>query len=394
MHLTSLTNQQLFKNVPVKTVEAILGSCPTRKVSLGEAIIIPGCVNHSLYIIVTGRLGVRLDNPDSPVSFPILPGECIGEMSIIENRLTSAWVIAEEPCELIVVPEELFWDQIVPDPVMMRNLLQMLTTRMRRSNQVLMDAREQQLRYEQMQKELDTAGKIQANILPDATALLPNYPQVDLHAWMNPAKEVGGDFYDAFALDANRICVAIGDVSGKGMPAALFMVRVMTLLRMSVLAEKGLIDVLARVNKVLCEHNPDMMFVTIFVGVIDVNTGLFQFSNGGHNAPLAAIGEKVFKTLSGISGMLLGVYDAATYPVNELVFHTGDTILLYTDGVTEAENPFQEQFTLERAIAISNQSTDGSMEELIFAMNSAVNIFSAGAVQSDDVTLLGLRLLA
>lgn len=390
MSLASLTQQPFFKHVPLERVEALLAACPRRNLAAGETIITPGEENHSLYILLSGKLEVRLDNPGTPVSFPILPGECIGEMSIIENRLTSAWVGAIEPSELIVVPAADFWERVVPDPAIMRNLLQILTTRMRRSNQVVMDAREQQLRFEALQKELETAGKIQANILPDAQALNQHYPQVDLFALMNPAKEVGGDFYDLFALDDERFCLAIGDVSGKGMPAALFMVRVMTLLRMSVQATGNLDGVLETVNRHLSENNPEMMFVTLFVAILEVPSGRLEYSVGGHNPPLLARAGAPFGELVGNSGILLGVHDRAIYPVNEIILQPGDRLLLYTDGVTEAENSAQDILTLERVIETLNQAGGAQAEELAGILSAAVREFSHGASQSDDITILAL----
>jgi sigma-B regulation protein RsbU (phosphoserine phosphatase) len=390
MPLASLTQQSFFKHVPLETVEALLAACPRRSLAPGETIITPGEENHSLYILLSGKMEVRLDNPGTPVSFPILPGECIGEMSIIENRLTSAWVGAAEASELIVVPEADFWERVVPDPAMMRNLLQILTIRMRRSNQVVMEAREQQLRFEALQKELETAGKIQANSLPDARVLNQQYPQVDLFALMSPAKEVGGDFYDLFALDGERFCLAIGDVSGKGMPAALFMVRVMTLLRMSVQAAGRLEGVLETVNRHLSENNPDLMFVTLFVAILEVPTGRLEYSVGGHNPPLLSQGGAAFGELGGAAGILLGVLPGATYPVNEIRLQPGDRLLLYTDGVTEAENPAQDLLTLGRAMEALNQAGRVQAEELAAALNAAVREFSHGASQSDDITILAL----
>jgi sigma-B regulation protein RsbU (phosphoserine phosphatase) len=207
---------------------------------------------------------------------------------------------------------------------------------------------------------------------------------------MNPAKEVGGDFYDLFALDGERFCLAIGDVSGKGMPAALFMVRVMTLLRMSVQAAGRLEGVLETVNRHLSENNPDLMFVTLFVAILEVPTGRLEYSVGGHNPPLLSQGGAAFGELGGAAGILLGVLPGATYPVNEIRLQPGDRLLLYTDGVTEAENPAQDLLTLGRAMEALNQAGRVQAEELAAALNAAVREFSHGASQSDDITILAL----
>ncbi len=388
-----LTSHQLFKGISAEVVQEILAGCPVHHVEKGAVLIEPGQENHSLFVIASGRLEVRLQNPDGTIRFLLEAGEVIGEMSIIENRPTSAFVYADTSATLVEVPESRFWSNIVSNPAAMRNLLQMLTTRMRRSNQALMESMEQQLRFEQLQKELDTAGKIQSNILPKSSPLFPAHPLVDAHAVIAPAREVGGDLYDAFAIDSQRVCVAIGDVSGKGMPAALFMVRVITLLRISVLAAGGLEGVLAVVNRMLSEANDDMMFVTLFVAVLDLHTGQLEFSNGGHNPPLVSSQGQPFQPINMPSGMMLGVFDGAQYSVQRQVFLPGDRLLLYTDGVTEAENPRQEMYTLERTLDCLNTSEAPHMTALVNDLLTGVRLFSDGANPSDDITVLGVRLI-
>lgn len=389
----SLANHELFRDIPLNLVAPVLAECPVQYLQQDEILISPGEENHHLYLLVSGRLQVYLNTIDSQISFPIDPGECIGEMSIIESRLTSAFVVAEEASSLVVLPEDLFWEKIVRLPGAVRNLLRMLSQRMRKHNEVTRQTLEQQLRYEHLQKELEAAGKIQANILPQDIPLFPNHPQIDVCALIEPAKEVGGDFFDAFAVDHRHIYIAVGDVSGKGMPAALFMVRVMTLLRMSLSKQSNFGSLLSVVNRILCENNDDCMFVTLFVGLLDVTTGKLIYMNGGHNPPFLSSNGKLFKLLQLPKGIVLGISEHAHYEVAELTMQPGDTLVLYTDGVTEAGNAQQEFFSVERTRDILAGSAGEDITTIVKTLQDAVAQFSKGLPQADDITILTLRYL-
>ena len=208
---------------------------------------------------------------------------------------------------------------------------------------------------------------------------------------MEPAKEVGGDFFDAFALDNDNIYIAIGDVSGKGMPAALFMVRVITLLRMGISNEATFGAVLPMVNQMLCQNNEDCMFVSLFVGLLNVKTGHLTYMNGGHNRPFFARSGNPFELLDVPRSLVLGLHDQSVYDVAELTLKPGDTLVLYTDGVTEAENTDQAYFAIDRTTAVLNKSAKKDMTNLVQTLQAAVVEFSNGAPQSDDITLLALR---
>ena len=387
----ALADYTLFKDLPPDLIESILSECPVQQLYKDELLLSSGQENHYLYLLISGQLQVYLDNVDSNFSFVVEPGECIGEMSIIEERRVSAYVIAEQDSRLIVLPEDVFWTKFVRLPIAMRNFLQVLSQRLRKQNQITRQALEQQIRYEHLQKELEAAGKIQANILPKKSPLFPKHPQVDVYASMTPAKEVGGDFFDAFALDNDHIYIAIGDVSGKGMPAALFMVRVITLLRMSISNEATFGSLLPTVNQMLCENNEDCMFVTLFVGVLDVKTGRLSYMNGGHNPPFISRHGGPFEFLEVPRALVLGISERAQYDVAELTLHPGDTLVLYTDGVTEAENSSREFFYTDRTAAVLQKVGHKDMTALVKALQDAVVEFSENMPQSDDITLLALR---
>ena len=243
---------------------------------------------------------------------------------------------------------------------------------------------------ERIETELSVAARIQAGILPKK---LPARSEFDLFASMEPAKEVGGDFYDYYFLDENHLMVTVADVSDKGMPAALFMVAAKTLLKDCALllgTVEQLSEVVARTNDRLSEANDEGMFVTVFTGVLDVGTGEFVYVNAGHNPPLVRRNGTV-DFLPTAQSPMLGVMEGLHFPVERLTLSPGDMLFLYTDGVTEAMNEKREIFTGERLhAALSAQPTEKTAEEILAAVRGAVDAHANGAEPSDDVTMLGL----
>jgi phosphoserine phosphatase RsbU/P len=392
--LTLLLGHQLFSGLPEQAILELLTSCPIIFLNKGDVLLSPGIENHHLYLLLAGHLRIYLDAVDSPTSFHIEPGEFIGEMSIIEQRKTSAYVVAHETSRLVAIHEDQFWGKVGSFPGAMRTMLRMFSERMRKQNEVTRRVGEQQLKYEHLQRELAAAGNIQANILPQEFPLFPDHPQVDVFALMEPARHVGGDFYDAFALDDEHIYVAVGDVSGKGLPAALFMVRAITLLRMTLSKKKKFHTVLPKMNEMLCENNKDFTFLTLVVAMLNVKTGALHIVNGGHNAPLLAAGERPFTPLPVPKGALLGVSEKITFEVAEYQLNPGDTLFLYTDGVTECENERQNFFSVDQMQAVLNMTVPPHTPlTLITQLRQSLQKFAQGVPQSDDITMLALTYL-
>ena len=384
-------NQDLFTGLSDSVIQKIFAKCKILQLEQGDIALSPGEANHYLYLVLSGSLLVFLDEIESKSSFTIQEGEYIGEMSIIEGHVTSAYVVAKEKCRLIEIHEDLFWDEIASHRRVLRNMLTLFSQRIRKQNEVTKAAIEKQLRYEHLQQDLAAAGKIQANILPQESPLFPDYPQIDVCAIMKPAREVGGDFYDAFAIDDEHICIAVGDVSGKGLPSAMFMVRVITLLRMSLVKKKNFKSVMSKVNRLLCKNNHECNFVTIFLGMLNVKTGQLKYFNGGHNAPFIAKADRPFDLLAMPSGTLLGFSEQVVYDLAEIQLAANDTIVLYTDGITEAQNHKQELFGIERARVVLNEADANNVHDLVKQMRKQVKKFSKKIPQSDDITLLALR---
>lgn len=251
---------------------------------------------------------------------------------------------------------------------------------------------------QRIEADLDVARDIQNGTLPHDF----NFHRTDfeVYAYMQAAREVGGDFYDFYMIDDYHLVVTIADVSGKGVPAALFMMRSKTILKnitMMSIHPDDLGAALAIANQQLFENNPEMMFVTVFLGILDVKTGEFRYANAGHNPPLvvqSASGERRWKYLrSKQRDHMLGVVEEAEYEMHKILLAPGDMIFLYTDGVTEAMDR-NERFYSEERLRKTLARVDvpfASMKEVLAGVRADIEGYTDGAEQSDDITMLGLR---
>ena len=239
-------------------------------------------------------------------------------------------------------------------------------------------------------KELEQAALIQRSILPAIFPPFPDRKEFELHAAMAPAREVGGDFFDFFLLDRERLGFVVGDVSGKGVPAALFMAVTRTLLRATAQHIPTPAECLTSVNKTLIEQNASGMFVTLFYGVLDTRTGEIQFANAGHNPPYLFSAQGV-RALREKSGPMLGVIEGVEYVARTCRIEPGQGIVLYTDGVTEAADPERNFFDEQRLEGFLSERRLDSGQRLVAGLLGAARDFSRGLPQADDITVLALR---
>ena len=208
------------------------------------------------------------------------------------------------------------------------------------------ESQQEHNQLESIKNDLAIAGEIQQTILPRSFPPFPELTEVvDIYASMTPAKDVGGDFYDFFQIDDERIGLVIADVSGKGVPASLFMAVSRTLLRATALRGVSSAECLTYANKLLCKESLDSMFVTVFYGIYHYKAGMMDYTNAGHNPPYLLRGGRTVECLPVASNFVVGVFDDIEFESNTLTFGIGDTLLLYTDGVTEAFNDKREQFS-------------------------------------------------
>jgi len=245
---------------------------------------------------------------------------------------------------------------------------------------------------ERIGAELNVATQIQASMLPCIFPAFPERAEFDIYATMQPAKEVGGDFYDFFLIDNDNLAVVMADVSGKGVPAALFMVIAKTLIKNNAQLGKSPKEVFETVNNILCENNDAGMFVTAFMGYLNIPSGKFTFVNAGHNFPLIKKQNK-YEFLKTKPAFILAGMENIVYKENELFLKSGDVLFLYTDGVTEAMNRSYELFSDAKLLETAEKYKDTSPLELLPIIKKEIDKFADGAEQADDITMLALKIL-
>ena len=251
---------------------------------------------------------------------------------------------------------------------------------------------EAQAKVEAVETELYIAAKIQTDALPPVAPEFADHLEVSLRASMNTAKEVGGDFYDYFTIDDHRICFLIADVSGKGTPAALFMMTTKTMIKDYALTHGSTAEIFTAVNQRLCENNEAGMFATAWIGILDTETMTLQYTNAGHNYPMFKRPGEPCDFLKKKHGLFLAGMDDTIYSQSEMQRQAGDRLLLYTDGVTEAHDPNRQLYGDDRLMAVINNTADESGERVLSSILSDVNLFAGSEPQFDDITMIVLTI--
>ena len=238
--------------------------------------------------------------------------------------------------------------------------------------------------------ELDMASKIQKGALPDSFPAFPDRQEFELYASMEPAKEIGGDFYDFFLIDEDHLCLVIADVSGKGVPAALFMMASKIILANNAIMGKSPSEILCDSNNAICANNKLEMFVTVWVGILEISTGILSAANAGHEYPAIKKENGGFEIFKDRHGFVLGGEEGMKYRDYEIRLSPGDKLFVYTDGVPEANDPDGNMFGVERMIDALNEDPDASPEQVLGTVRGEISKFVKEAEQFDDMTMLCL----
>ncbi len=267
-------------------------------------------------------------------------------------------------------------------------------------NQMTVDLKDYMLNLEQTTKEkerigaeLNVATQIQADMLPNIFPAFPDNPELDLYATMTPAKEVGGDFYDFFRIDEDHIGLVMADVSGKGVPAALFMVIAKTLIKNHAMQGLTPMEILRRTNEQLCEGNKSELFVTVWIAIINIKSGEGVASNAGHEHPALMRAGSDFELVKYKHSVAVAIMDGVMFREHEFHMNPGDMVFVYTDGVTEATDASNELFGDERLVASLNAHRDLAPRELLDAVRADIDAFVGDAPQFDDLTMMAFRYL-
>ena len=246
---------------------------------------------------------------------------------------------------------------------------------------------------ERVEAELDMATKIQAEQLPNIFPAFPERSEFDIYATMTPAKEVGGDFYDFFMIDNDHLALVMADVSGKGVPAALFMMMSKILINNYAMMGLSPREVLERTNNTICKSNENKMFVTVWFGVLEISTGKITAANAGHEYPIIRQPNGSFELFKDKHSFVIGGIPGLKYSQYEYTLQKGATLFVYTDGVPEATDPELKLFGTDRLVETLNKTPDAPPEQLLENVHKAVNEFVGDAPQFDDLTMLGLTML-
>ncbi|MFI4939647.1 MAG: PP2C family protein-serine/threonine phosphatase [Burkholderiales bacterium] len=384
----------LFKDADQQAVTDALGECEVLPLPAGTVLLQIGAINHDVYILLSGILSIHFDddlNPDKAIS--IFPGECVGELSVIDGKPVSALVLTETDARVVKVGGNVFWQRLMTVPGVAKNLVLTLTSRVRATNIMTLNALREQLELTHLRKELDTARQLQASMLPLERPLFPERSEeIEVCGLMEPASNVGGDLFDCFFVDDNLLFFCIGDVSGHGIAAALFMARTIGLLRILAVNIQQPDKLLETLNERLCKGNETNLFVTLFCGFFNLESGELLYSNGGHCAPMRFANGCV-SLLPMPKGPLVGTFPGARFAAMACKLVDNDVLLCYSDGITEANNPDGAEFSEHRCLAILEQAGRLPLPELLDALRREVAVFTGTNKLEDDCTMFAVRRL-
>ena len=244
---------------------------------------------------------------------------------------------------------------------------------------------------ERITAELSLATRLQEAFIPHTFPAFPDRTEFDLYASMDPAREVGGDFYDFFLIDDDHLCVVIADVAGKGIPAALFMMVSKIIVKNSAMLGKSAAEILTRTNQAICDNNQAEMFVTVWLGILEISTGILTAANAGHECPVIKQPDGSFEIFKTKHGLVIGGYDSVKYREYSIQLEPGTKLFVYTDGLPEAADNENNMFGMDRVLEALNKNADAAPQQLLDSVRHSVDEFVQDAEQFDDLTMLCLE---
>jgi sigma-B regulation protein RsbU (phosphoserine phosphatase) len=408
MSTNLLARIPFFTDLPADELDRIMAQLEIVNLKSGEILFREGDPGEHMYIVVSGDLEILMaPNTDNELILNRIPeGEYIGEMSLITGAPRTASVRAHGDVVLLSMSRVQLMDLLQSHPQLASTMVHVLSHRLDNTNvstfrdlteknrqlqqafDELKEAQEQLIEKERLERELKVAAEIQMSILPDTLPLVEGF---DFGGRILPARQVGGDFYDVFTLDHHKLGVLIGDVADKGVPSAIFMARAHAL----VIAEADSFispgDVLRRVNKHITRLEKSTQFVTALYGVLDINTGQFEYARAGHEPPLLLHPDGEVIRLPHKPGMALGLWDEIILDEYSVHLPKDSMLVMFTDGMTDCRNPKGEPYGLEKikktlaglSVATAQAACDQLFDSLMY--------YQSGAKQDDDVTLLAIH---
>ncbi len=371
-------------------LERVAAQCRVVTLPAGATILRQGAPNDQVHFVLAGQVQVYFDPVIQAQPIEIGAGRMFGEMSVIDELPVSAFVIAAVPCRILLLPATVFWSEVVPAAGIARAIMRSISGRIRADADALMRAMRERIQHAALEQEFRLARQIQMGMLRRANPWFPGRQDFAIFARIEPAKAVGGDFYDAFLLDQDHLVLAIGDAAGKGVSGALFMVRTLTLLRSAAANWRSLADTMRNVNRTLADDNEASMFLTVFMAVLDLRTGALDYINFGHLPPLIRSPDSAVAYHPMAPGVMFGLLLDAEGAAGSLVLAPGSTLLLYSDGVTEAMDRDQQEFGASGLLAAAGRADTGKPDVIVGLISTAVADHAGAAEQADDITMLAV----
>jgi phosphoserine phosphatase RsbU/P len=422
-----LRSTSSFAPIPEADLRRIASSCSIDSAAPGETIFVQGDIGTYAYLVLDGQVAIEVDDGGHRVTVAVISeGELVGEIAAFASTPRTATVTARTAVRLLRIEQTVVRRHLSSSPETAMAIIADLGRRLQNLNSTLaaltratdalaagafdpsmLDAMRTQANrfshfadvFERMATELlnkrafavemRTAAEIQSAMLPSGAACRP-LPGLSLAAAMVPARHVGGDFYDYFPIDDQRLAIAVGDVSGKGVPAALFMAIAKTVLRTVARSGGRAADILAATNAALCEDNAEAMFVTVALAIVEADTGEADIASAGHEEIYLVDRSGEVRKIAPM-GPALGLFEAASFGSRTETLGPGDWILIATDGVTEAFSATGEVFGNDRLEARIADHAGSDPGDLIAGISASIAAFARGVAQSDDLTGLALK---
>jgi serine phosphatase RsbU (regulator of sigma subunit) len=404
-----LSRIPLFADLPAAELDKLVTTLKVTELQPGEILFREGEVGEHFYIIADGQMEIlrAAGTPEELLLNVVQQGDYFGDMALImPGGQRTATVRARTNCVLLVMSRAEFEALLKRFPVLAYSMVRVTSQRLDATNTAtfrdlteknrqlqkaydeLKSAQAQIIEKERLEKELRVAADIQMSILPDR---LPEPGGVDFGATIDPARQVGGDFYDVFPLDENRIAVVIGDVSDKGVPSAIFMARSHALIMAESDSSTNPGDILRVVNSHITRLEKSTQFVTVLLGVLDLTTWEFSYARAGHEPPLILSTAGEVTRLPHAPGMAVGLWEDIILDESKVTLEPGTTMFLFTDGMTDCRDPLGEAFGLERIKTTLAKMVGQTAQVVCDQMLSTLRDYQQGAAQDDDVTLVAIH---
>lgn len=423
-----LRRQPILAALPTATLEGLARQGDVMAVGAAAILVRQGAASDAAYLLLSGEADVFVETAYGAVTLaPLSAGALFGEIGVFADLPRTATVRARSAVQVLRITRDAMLDLGRRNPDLLLSVIGQLGQRTATVNraigfytqalaalerhdfdpaildellhpvpelvnfaQTFRRMAEQIILRRAQREEMASAAAIQRAMLPAASPAQSCGGRIDLHAEIRPARAVGGDLYDYFLIDPDRLAVVIGDVSGKGVPASLFMAITCTVMRLALRESDDLAGAVRRANELLSAENRESMFATLVCAVIDLAAGTLTYCNCGHNPPVVLRADGTRESLP-LTGLPLAVMAGAPYKARTVALAPGDGLFLYTDGITEATKDDDEQFGEARLDAAIAELWQASARQLVEGVIARVDAFVAGAPQADDMTCLALR---